>query len=846
MRRAAHPARAGGGRRLAALFAALALAGGAGSAQANGGSYASSGSGTYTQSLWWLDFSGYNDATASSSAGQPYTFTLPNGAGTLTTTVKRTTGTGALVVSTPPAWSGGGAIGHGAYNGISGQPILYWLGQTGTGTVALTNLVMRDPSGNARNFVLYATDGENTNSPETITYATSSTWKLFETINYYASYNGGIPTMTGTGSASVVESAPPANDNNYNAAIILSTANPSQVSAALNGNEAVLVAVSMPTITMNLSLAGRFSASDQFTAAIGYTSPAAPINATTTSGSATGASSGAVSVLGFNGITLGLSMAAGSASPLSFYTASLSCSNSGPGASRYGGTNTVLPGGSGTSFAVTPQTADAITCTWTVTPLPQAVTGTVYNDANHNANLDVGEAGTGLAGLYVALAPYSGGSCQAPTASAAVSAASGAYSLAGVAPGSYCLTLNNSSTPSNTPVLPAGWVGTDVPTGQRLLTISGMPVAAQNFGFYNGSELTLKVFADTGSGGGTANNGMPDGSEGGLAGVTINVSSGASTVASATTAASGAATLWLPAATSGALVVAPVAPSGQLATGGSAGTTGGSYARPSVSFTVASGRIYTGVAFGYVPVNSLAPSSAHTAPPGGSAVYAHSFIAGSAGQVSFAASAVASPAVAGWTQVLYQDTACSGTLTASDPQITAALAAVAGQQICVLVKQFVPAGASAGDANLLTLSASFAYSGSAAPAATVLNVTDTTTVDLPGAISLTKLTQNITQSGVYGTSGTALPGNVLQYQITIGNQGSSAVASVVVNDATPAFTTFVSAACPAPAALPANLTACTVSVQPASGGQGALQWTFTGTLAPGAQTAVTYQVQVAQ
>jgi hypothetical protein len=34
--------------------------------------------------------------------------------------------------------------------------------------------------------------------------------------------------------------------------------------------------------------------------------------------------------------------------------------------------------------------------------------------------------------------------------------------------------------------------------------------------------------------------------------------------------------------------------------------------------------------------------------------------------------------------------------------------------------------------------------------------------------------------------------------------------------------------------------------KPAAGAQGALQWTFTGTLAPGAQTAVTYRVVVAQ
>jgi uncharacterized repeat protein (TIGR01451 family) len=834
------------GARAAALLACtLAFFGWSPAAMANGGSYASAGTGTYAQSLWWLDFTGYNDATAT-GAGQPFGFTLPNGAGTLTTTVKRTTGTGTMVVTPPPAWSGGGAVGHGAYNGISGNPIFYWLNQTGVGTIVLSSLVMRDPAGNARNFTLYATDGENTNSPETITYVSSGSWQLFETINYYASYDGGVPALAGAGTSTVVESAPTSNDNNFNASITLSSTSPTQVSAALNGNQGVLYAVSMPTVTVNLSIAGRFSSTDEFSAGIGYTSPVLALNATSTSGTATSASSGAVSVLGYNSITLSAAMAAGSASPLSFYSSSIACSNSGPGASKYGGTNTVLPSGSGTSFTVTPQTADAITCTLTITPLTQTVSGTVYNDANHNANLDVGEGSTGVAGLYIALAPLSGGSCQTPTATAAVNATTGAYSLPSVSPGGYCLTLNNGSTPSNTPYLLPGWIGTDVPSGQRQLTISSKPVAAQNFGWYNGSQLNLTVFSDTGSGGGTANDGAQNGTEAGVANVTVNASTGSATVASASTSASGAAVLWLPASISGTVSIAPVAPSGTLATGGSAGNTKGSYARPNVSFTFASGSIYTGLAFGYVPVNGLVPDNAQTAPPGGIVFYAHSFIAGSAGQVSFGTSAIATPALAGWTQVLYLDSACSGSISSADPQISAAISVTAGQQVCVLVKQFVPPSAGVGSRNALTLSASFAYSGSAAPPNNVLTRSDITTVDLTGTIALVKLAQNLTQGGAYGTNNTALPGNVLQYQVTITNLGAGPISAVVVNDTTPAYTTFVSAACPSGATLPLGLSACNVSAQPAVGATGSLQWSFTGTLAPGAQTAVTFQVQVAQ
>jgi hypothetical protein len=84
----------------------------------------------------------------------------------------------------------------------------------------------------------------------------------------------------------------------------------------------------------------------------------------------------------------------------------------------------------------------------------------------------------------------------------------------------------------------------------------------------------------------------------------------------------------------------------------------------------------------------------------------------------------------------------------------------------------------------------------------------------------------------------------LQYTLTAQNTGASAVTTLVINDSTPAFTIYLSAACPG--TLPAGLTACSVSTHPASNGTGALQWTFTGSLAAGAQVAVTYQVQLSQ
>jgi uncharacterized repeat protein (TIGR01451 family) len=806
-------------------------------ALATGGSYATSGTGTFAQSLWWLDFTGFN---AASTASQALTFTLPNGAGSLSLGAQATAG---MTLVAEPAWSGG-AFGHGAYNGVTGTPIFYWLNQSGTGTTTLSSLKVKDASGNTRTFSLYAADGENTNTGESITYTSTAAWSLTDNVIYYASFNGSAAALSGVGTKTVTETSPTSNVSTFNGSVVLGTPNPTQVSAAFSGNEAALFALSLPPITLNVVVTGRISASDQFNANIGYASPAATIKTAASSGTGN-VSTGSVAVIGTNSINLSASMAAGSFSALTAYTGTISCTNAGPGASAYGGTNTALPSGAGTSFTVTPQTGDSISCTLTLSPPPQTVSGSVYSDANHNGVLDAGESGTGVAGLYVKLAPASAGVCQSPaTVAAAVSSSTGAYSIANVTAGTYCLILNRDSTLTDiTPALPASWIGTQNAGGIiQLTTVPSAFPSPQNFGLYNGSSVGGTVFSDTGAGSGTANNGVQDGSETGLSGVTVQ-SSGTS-VATASTAANGAYTLWVPASTASTITVTPILPSGYLATGGSAGTTGGSYSRPGVSYVPAAGQVYTGVNFGLVPPNGLTPNGAQQGQPGVTVYYAHTFIAGSAGQVSFSLAGTASPASAGWTQLLYQDAACSGALTSADPQISSPLSVAAGQKLCLIIKVQIPASATAGAQSDVTLSAALQYVNANPALASTSTATDVTTVGAPGALSLAKLVSDVTQGTASAITVSAKPGDALQYTLTATNNGSQPLSTLVIYDSTPLFTSFVSTSCPT--ALPTGLSGCTVQTKPSLGASGALQWTFSGSLQSGAVLVVTYQVTVVQ
>ncbi|EQD37994.1 hypothetical protein B1A_17282, partial [mine drainage metagenome] len=103
----------------------------------------------------------------------------------------------------------------------------------------------------------------------------------------------------------------------------------------------------------------------------------------------------------------------------------------------------------------------------------------MYNDLNANGNLDQGESGAGVTGLFVKIATLSGGVCQSPALAAApVNATTGAYTVPGVAPGPVCLIESTNNTLSDvTPSFPSGWIGTNPAAGIHDVTMGTEPVS---------------------------------------------------------------------------------------------------------------------------------------------------------------------------------------------------------------------------------------------------------------------------------------------------------------------------------------------------------------------------------
>ncbi len=460
------------------------------------------------------------------------------------------------------------------------------------------------------------------------------------------------------------------------------------------------------------------------------------------------------------------------------------------------------------------------------------LSGFVYHDTNVSGVKEASETGSGLA-VYAKL--ISGGVVQQ---SVSVNPATGAYVFNGVLAGAYTIVIDdNNNAADTTGNLPTGWYGTDTPSLTRFLNIGTTTVTNFNFGVNNGAFITGKVFRDDGFSA-TANDGIWNGSEQGIAGSLVRLTNCAATTYSTTnTDGNGNFSLPVPAglANGSALCIVQTNNAGFISTGASVGNTTGLYNRntDTLSFTYNSSANYSGIQFGDVPVNTLSTDGAQTALAGSVVSYAHTYVATSAGSVVFTTSAAANPAISGWSEVLYRDTNCNGSLDVGEPVVNAALALVAGDQICILVRQFIPAAASNGAINTVTVTAAFTYSNANPSLISNLTRTDTTTVGSTTSAGLT-LTKTVDKT-------VALPGENITYTVTFKNNSSGNLTSVIINDNTPAFTSFVSASC---GPLPPVITVCTVTTNPSVGSTGAIVWTLTGGLSPGSTSFVLFTVKV--
>ena len=240
---------------------------------------------------------------------------------------------------------------------------------------------------------------------------------------------------------------------------------------------------------------------------------------------------------------------------------------------------------------------------------------------------------------------------------------------------------------------------------------------------------------------------------------------------------------------------------------------------------------------------SFTPNGAGQVFPGGSKVYPHTLTNnGNLSETFTFPAGFLTDSTAGWSSILYLDNgSIAGALDPTDTLVTVAttfmLAPGASQTFVVKVTS--PPGSTAGNSDVTTLTATFNAGASSVAA------TDTTTV-VNGQLQLNKL--QALDAACNGTPGafsvapinsaSAKPGACIAYQVTATNVGAGPITNVVVTDATPTNTTYITGG-----GVPAAATSIGVIVAPASGAAGNITATV-GALNPAQAAVITFEVKI--
>ncbi|MFT4173271.1 MAG: hypothetical protein QM639_11975 [Rhodocyclaceae bacterium] len=376
------------------------------------------------------------------------------------------------------------------------------------------------------------------------------------------------------------------------------------------------------------------------------------------------------------------------------------------------------------------------------------------------------------------------------------------------------------------------------------------------------------IFLDNGVGG-TANNGIRDGGEAPIAGVQMRLTNCAATVYTSGIsdgtghyALNGAAvpinttvcveqTNLASHVSTGASLAGAVLPAGYTYV--RPATRSGSPDRVALQWL---GSAIAGLDFGDVMDSAFAANGQQEGLPGSTVNYAHTFIAATAGKVTFSVT----NSRPDWAVTVFADPLCTGTPQAGAAQLFPPLgvgsSVMAGDKVCIAVRQFIPATATLGESHAVSINARFDFANNPALPAVGYTLTDQIMVGA-AALSLKKDVRNVTVSGPFGVNNQAKPGDELEYRIVYTNNAPGVITDLAISDTTPAYTTFVSStAGTTPTALgacskntpanprPAPPVDCTTGPAQPVGGTGALHWVFGGGLEAGASGEVLFRVKV--
>jgi uncharacterized repeat protein (TIGR01451 family) len=467
--------------------------------------------------------------------------------------------------------------------------------------------------------------------------------------------------------------------------------------------------------------------------------------------------------------------------------------------------------------------------------------GKVYNDANRNSSFDTGETGIGQS-LYIKVTSRTGSTCNSPATKAIpTDPGTGAYGF-GIANGNYCLILDTNNLLTDiTSTLPASYITTETASGViNSFTAAGVSQSNLNFGLYQPANVkiikTLSPTTDSGKfnltvSGGTPTGGANPATNVGNTGTTDYVIvSRDSTITVQETAGTGTSLsdyTTLLNCTEGDSST-PYSLTSSILTGT---TRTGTFTSPASDKTGTRSQVICTFTNTKIPTLTLQKNISSR------------FNSTDQFQLSINNGTTTNTATTtgATTGLQSQSTSFTG---AASYTVNETMASGSISTLSQYTPVLVCANAISGGTSVASVTLGTAFS---------LLATDQVTCTITNTSKPTvKLQKQVFNGTSWVISNAAKPGDVIEYRITYTNNGSTSINTLVISDTTPLHTTFVSAAA---GIFPPNLTACqkttptsATAISCAStdtaGGTGVIQWSFTGSLTPGASGNVTFQVKL--
>lgn len=357
--------------------------------------------------------------------------------------------------------------------------------------------------------------------------------------------------------------------------------------------------------------------------------------------------------------------------------------------------------------------------------------------------------------------------------------------------------------------------------------------------------LSGRIILDNGIGGGTAHDGIVNGSEVGTDIASLSIfDSGGTLIASPVIAPDGTWEYALDAAYNGEITLAidtidGVFPVSERKSG-----------LPSLvdpdprdgqfTFTPAAETDYPNLVFGIIEAPLLTENQTASVEAGQITSLLHEYTATSSGSVTFTYDQVQMSAPDAYSAAIYLDTDCDGT---ADTPATDPVSVVAGDVLCLVSR--VSAGGGVGPGSRLTYDLQAITALTDTGKSHVVSNTDVIeTGGNLGLLQLQKYVRNQTQNTPEGTANTGEAGDVLEYRIRLTNPSRATARDVIIYDRTPAYTS-LAAPVPSPVIVGPDLS-CAVGVPTTNvaGYAGPLRWDCAGTHPPGAEGSVTFSVRI--